>query len=298
MKKRRLLLLLSVLFLGALTDCKKESINEGGNGNGEIPDNPAHYEVDLSYKRYLEYSYVGIGGSSLCEFKHIYQYDGNKEIGYKRYKDGVLTTEYNNYNYSGLSRTNTFCSYFPSGYYESEWYLEYLDDTYLHPLYAETRENGIVISKTIYEYEGNKCMGIKQYLNDILIEESTNYLWEDNKSSYRKYQYNQTNGSIECIYDFFIEYIDENYSRVWHSEQVTISFFGGNEKVTKIEYNYQYAEDGKRRIGMQEYENNILREEYKNCVYNGNKCTFTQCIYDNNGQLQYEGEGYVVYYNP
>ena len=59
---------------------------------------------------------------------------------------------------------------------------------------------------------------------------------------------------------------------------------------------YQYED--KKPVGKQEYWNGVLREEYKDYVYDGNKCTFKQLLYDTNGELVFEGEGYTIYYNP
>ena len=49
---------------------------------------------------------------------------------------------------------------------------------------------------------------------------------------------------------------------------------------------------------MKNYENGVLREEYKDYLYDGNRCSFKQSLYDTDGQLIFEGEGYTVYYNP
>ena len=89
-------------------------------------------------------------------------------------------------------------------------------------------------------------------------------------------------------------YLDDTYKRPSHSVIELISYNGSNNSVTETFYQY----DGKKPIGKQEYWNGMLREEYKDYVYDGNKCTFKQLLYDTNGELVFEGEGYTIYYNP
>ena len=293
--KVRFLLLLSVLIVGTVTGCKKNPTNEGGNENGGTPDAPLHFDEDLSFTRTLERCYVAHHGLSLAEYKILQQYDGNKEIGYQRYIDGVLNMEYKNIVYSGLTRTLNYCAYGGSTL-ESEWYQEFLDDSYTRQTYGETRTDAGVIAKTIFEYDGKKCIGVVGYSRDILVQKSFDYHWGDRMYTYTTNNYSSNDGSLQSVSQYLAEYSDTSYTCPVHTKQIITYYSTGNERVDTLEYYYQ--RDGRKITGMQYYRNGVLLEENKGCVYDGNKCTYTQVLYDNEGQIVYEGEAYTIYYNP
>lgn len=280
------LLLFSILFLSVLAGCKKAPANENGNAS----DTPQHFEEDLSFTRTLEEVYYKYNGICAQEYKKISFYDGNKEVLYESYRDGELRTRWNNYVYNGLTCTYTISN----SYSEVEAYEEFLDDTYSRPKYGETRTDEGISSKVVYEYdEQNRCIGVKRYSFETLSQETKDYYWDGLDCSCTTYYY-PINGSTTEKNEHFTSYLDNTYRRPTHIILKAISFTGDTQSVTETLYQY----DGKKVIGKQDYKNGVLKEEYKDYVYNGNRCSFKQLLYDNNGELVFEGEGYTVYYNP
>lgn len=283
------LLMRNVLFviwmLIVTTSCNKTDVPQGND-----PETPQHLEEDLSFTRTLEEVYYKYDGIRTQKYKKIYNYDGNKELLYEQYRDGELRARRYNFIYNGLTRTYTIKNQSS----EFEAYDEFIDDMYSYPKYGETKTNEGITSQVFYEYDGIKYMGMRRYSLGILWQETKDVHWDGLNCSYSSYIYETETGILNSIYWQSYTYLDDTYQRVTHCISKPISNNVDNGITTETFYQY----DGKKPIGKQEYWNGVLREEYKDYVYDGNRCTFKQLLYGNNGELVFEGEGYTVYYNP
>lgn len=275
-----------ILMLIVTTSCNKTDVPQGND-----PETPQHLEEDLSFTRTLEEVYFKYNGIRTQKYKKIYNYDGNKELLYEQYRDGELHAQRKNFVYNGLTRTYTIKNQSS----EFEAYDEFIDDMYSYPKYGETKTSEGITSQVFYEYDGTKYIGIRRYSLGILWEETKDVHWDGLNCSYSTYIYDVETGLLTTVDVCSCTYLDDTYKRPSHSVIELISYNGSNNSVTETFYQY----DGKKPIGKQEYWNGMLREEYKDYVYDGNKCTFKQLLYDIiNGELVFEGEGYTIYYNP
>lgn len=285
--KFRFLLLLSVLFVSTIIGCKKSPTNENGNESGETLETPLHFEEDLSFTRILKQLYYRNNGDSVLK---VYDYDGNKKTLYELYRNGVLQTQWDGFVYDGLTCVYTITN----SASQVEAYTEYLDDSYSRPIYGETRTSDEIVSKVYQQYDGKKCIGSKRYTYETLTQETKDFIWDDLNCSYTTYIYNSEPGVLTDINEYSYTYLDDSYTRPTHTILKSISYTYDLTSITETFYQY----DGKKPVGMQEYRDGVLREEYKDYVYDGNKCIFKQLIYNNHGDLVFEGEAYTIYYNP
>lgn len=284
--KVRFLLLLSILFVSTITGCKKDPTNEDSNENGETPENPLHFEEDLSFTRTLKQFYYRNSRDSVLK---IYEYVDNKQMLYEFYRNGVLQTQWGDFVYDGLTCVYTVTN----SVSQVEAYSEYLDDSYSRTIYGETRASDGIASRVYQEYDGKKCIGSKRYSYETLTQETKDFVWDGLNCSYTTYIYNSEPGVVTDINEYSYTYLDDTYKRPTHTILRSVSYTYGLTSVTETFYQY----DGKKPVGKQEYRDGILREEYKDYVYDGNKCTFKQLLYGNNGELVFEGEAYTIYYN-
>lgn len=290
------LLLLSILFLSVLAGCKKDSTNEDGN-DIDTPDIPQQVEEDLSFVRVLESkTFRKSGLSSFDEIIMEYKYDGNKLIGKERYVNGIMKYEHVDFEYTNLSSTWTYRFYNNNGTTEASCYAEYTDNSFRHIKYEEGIYSNGDISKSYYEYDGNKTMRQKFFTNDKLTQETFNYQWDSLQCTCTTHFYDTATGNVRSINEHVSNYIDDTYTRPSYIFLKSISYYSdGNEHISISETFNQYEE--KRIVGKKEYVDGVLQEEYKDYVYDGDRCSFKQLLYDKNGELIFEGEGYTVYYN-
>lgn len=289
------LLLLSILFLSVLAGCKKDSTNEDGN-DIDTPDIPQQVEEDLSYVRVLESkTFKKTGSSSFDDVIMVYKYDGNKLIGKERYVNGIMKYEHVDFEYTNLSSTWTYRFYNNNETTEASCYAEYTDESFMHIKYEEGVYSNGNTSKSYYEFDENKIIGQKHFTNDKLTQETFNYQWDSLKCSCTTYAYDTATGDVRNINEHITLYNDNTYLRPSYVYQKSISYFDGNEHISITETFNQYEE--KKIVGKKEYMDGVLREEHKDYVYDGDRCSFKQLLYDKNGELIFEGEGYTVYYN-
>lgn len=289
--------LLSAIFLCVFASCKKEPTNEGPNGNDTIVI-PQQVEEDWSFVRVLESkTFRKAGSSTFNDIIMVYNYDGNKMIGKERYVNGIMQYENIDFNYTNLSSTWTYRFYGNNGTTEADCYAEYTDSTFRHIKYEQGIYSNGSTSKSYYEFDGNKTMGQKDYTNNKLTRETFNYQWDSLRCTCTTNFYDTVTGNVRGINEHVISYLDNTYSRPSYVYLKSTSYYSdGNEHISITETFNQY--DGKKIANTKTYENGVLREEYKDYVYEGNRCSFKQLIYDTDGQLIFEGEGYTIYYNP
>lgn len=291
------LLLLITLLLSVFVSCKKDSTNEDNNG-GNTPEIPQQVEEDLSFVRVLESkTFRKSGLSSFDEIIMEYKYDGNKLIGKERYVNGIIKYEHVDFEYTNLSSTWIYRFYSNNATSEAICHAEYTDNSFRHIKYEEGIYSNGNTSKSYYEFDGNKTMGQKHFTNDRLTQETFNYQWDSLKCTCTTHFYDTATGNVRGINEHVMSYLDDTYSRPTNVFLKSISYFSdGSEHISITETFNQY--EGKKIVNTKSYENGVLREEYKDYVYDRNRCSFKQLLYDTNGQLIFEGEGYTIYYNP
>lgn len=290
------LLLLCILFLSIFTSCQKDPSNENNNESND-PVSPQQVEEDWSYIRVLESkTFRKSGSSTFQDINMVYKYDGDKLIGKERYVDGIKQYENIDFNYTNLSVTWTY-RFYGNNATEADCYAEYTDNTFRHIKYEQGLYSNGSTSKSYYEYDGNKTMGQKFFTNDKLTRETFNYQWDSLRCTCTTNIYDTVTGNVIGLNEFVISYLDNTYSRPLYEHLKSISYsYDGNEHISLTETYNQY--EGKKIVSTKTYIDGIIREEYKDYVYDGNRCSFKQIIYDTEGQMVFEGEGYIVYYNP
>lgn len=121
----------------------------------------------------------------------IFDYEGIKEVGYRRYINGILVIQVNDFVYDGLNCSYTYKKYSNSGNleYTSRYEIQYLDSTYLRQKvtrytteYVDGSPNSVYYK--IVQYDGKKQMGYKVFVDGKLTEEGRDYLYDGLKCYY------------------------------------------------------------------------------------------------------------------
>lgn len=142
------------------------------------------------------------------------EYDGKKVLGYKSYRNGVLTAE-NHYDYDGL-RCSYKTTYSSSSYYEEQSYeIVYLDNTYLREKSRlRTRKrydtNGNLTSSDtyyyLYDYDGKKPTGYQYFLNGKLRAVGRDYHYDGLSCIY--FIDNYRDGEVFSTQMYEVEYLE------------------------------------------------------------------------------------------
>lgn len=181
--------------------------------------NRNHYEceyLDHTYRR-EKYRKTQYYDPEPDIYETYYEYDGKKMLGYKTYRNGILTTE-NYYDYNGLRCTYKTTSYYASSdaiSQENSYDIAYLDDSYLRTKsYLRTRKrydtNGNLTSSDtyyyIYDYDGKKPNGYQYFLNGKLSAVARDYQYDGLTCYY--FIDNYRDGEVISTQMYEVEYLE------------------------------------------------------------------------------------------
>ena len=215
-------------------------------------------------------------------YKYTWTYDGYKETGYKRYYDGQLYEERNNYSYNGLTASWDSYSY-QNGDVNTVTVqhieCEYLDETFQRKKYVkECNSQNNNIYETYYEYEGKKMLGYTSYTNGILGYEM-HYNYDGLRRTYKTTYYYGSSNVIQQERSYEIVYLDDSYLRQKSLMQTRKNYdIDGNltSSWTSCDI-YEY--DGKKPIGFQHFMNGKLGYICRDYQYDGLTCYYFKDIY-------------------
>lgn len=175
-----------------------------------------HYENEYLDKTYLRSKHY------ICKYDYVdndqedrvveayHEYDGKKQMGYKRFLNGVLVCENNDYSYDGLNGGFTMRNYSNTGDLVNirKYELQYLDATYLQSRQKITKYTTEYVDGSptevyykVVEYDGKKPMGYKVFVNGTLIEEGRDYVYDGLKCYYKVDHYNDNTLSSTSLFE-------------------------------------------------------------------------------------------------
>lgn len=174
--------------------------------------------LDDTYRRVkyqkTQYSYPNPQDNYIYET--YYEYDGKKMLGYKSYRNGILSGE-NQYNYDGLrcTYTTTDYNYDSTIWQERSYEIVYLDDTYLREksrLQTRKRydtEGNLAFSHTyfyVYDYDGKKPMGYQYFYDGKLSAIARDYQYDGLTCYY--FIDNYRDGEVYSTKIYEVEYLE------------------------------------------------------------------------------------------
>lgn len=281
MKKRISIVLMAFVFT-MIIGCKKDNGIDVPNSSDDN-DTIVLQNEDMSYL--IEtYSRQDVNNRVI---ESITTYDGYKKTSHRFYNDGQLLGEGKNYYYDGLNASYDSYSY---NIYDindvslhQHFSIEYVDTTYYRMkryvnefYYGENSGLLDKIEETIYEYEGNKLMGYKRYVNGILVIKIDDYIYDGLNCSYTYKNYSNT-GDLEYTSRYEIQYLDDTYLR-----QKVTRYTTEYEDGSPISVYYKIVQyDGKKQIGYKIFVDTKLTEEGRDYLYDGLKCYYSVDHYRN-----------------
>jgi len=161
------------------------------------------------------------------------------------------------------------------------------DLSYLKPTYSRI-DHGNYVQKTLIQYDGNKIIEYKQWQDDELDVERTNYSYDGLNAQLDVYYYGHVGhirDHVEC------EFLDETFERVKYSK--TECFYENTQYDYVSEVYYEY--DGKKKVGYKNYHNGILYAEEKDFNYDDLHCTYQRIYYSPTGEVD-QVDAYNVLY--
>lgn len=241
--------------------CEKKSVDPQNNSNNQ------ENQVENRWDNDKWTSNVLLAKNGEDSIRSVQEFDADgKRLSTKTYYGGELGDE-TTYSYNGLVVTMTMHNY---RYVETVTTIEttYKDAALTLPVSVVFVENGQEVSRSDYEYDGNRLIGEKYYEDGVLVGESKNFNYSQKECSYT---YEAKNA--EESYISKTVYADENQTIVLSETTLRTDGMTELQKST-----YQYDEQG-RMTQYQSFAEGKLVLEYVDFKYDGKKCQYTENVY-------------------
>ena len=255
-----------ISFILCFTSCDKVFQPEGDKKN---------------YRYYLDYyecKYYSRNGELVKTIVIDNEYDGHKILSRtstaKYETDGVVSTTYEKYEYSGLickCLNFTTFSFVGEEANESSYEktIEYLDDTYRHIRRSTTSRDGHIIEDTENTYDGKCIIQSKSqsydYRNGEIVPSQTSITTYVTNGLHQvgERRYFDDNGNLTYIYSCEYTYLNEEY---WDYTEAIYRYSSGESRTV---YNY---DDSGRIIEARVYSDEKL-DTHEISVYDGDNGT-------------------------